>query len=143
MSLFTPADEAELAQEIVAKTLAGALHAHGSQKTLAQRAGITPVFVNNIIKRKRMPSPAMARRIAPLLPLPGTEQAAWLDHVERYWTARRQVAHAACAAVNQDAAAVVRELVACRLATFTSDPLAVRRNWERAIQLVEDIEPHL
>lgn len=143
MSLFTPADEAELAQEIVATTLAGALHAHGSQKTLAQRAGITPVFVNNIIKRKRMPSPTMARRIAPLLPLPGAEQAAWLDHVERYWTARRQAAYAACAAVQQDAAAVVRELVACRLATFTGDPLAVRRNWARAIQLGEAIEPHL
>lgn len=36
MSLFTPADEAELAQEVVATTLAGALHVYGSQKALAR-----------------------------------------------------------------------------------------------------------
>lgn len=143
MTLFTLADEAELAQEIVATTLAGALHAHGGQKSFAQRASLSTVFVNNIIKRKRMPSPPTARRLAPLLPLSHAEQTAWLDHIDRYWAARRQTASAACAAVTKDASALVHDLVACRVATFTPDPLAVRRNWERALRVGEAIEPHL
>ncbi len=143
MTLFTLADQAQLAQEVISTALAGALHTHGSQKAFAQRAGITPVFVNNIIKGKRMPSLAMARRLAPLLPLCGAEQAAWLEQVERYWQARRGVKTGIEARVKDDAAAVVRDLVNLRLSTFTTDPHAVRRGWSLAVHIGEAVAPYL
>ncbi len=141
--LFTSADEALFAQEVVAATLAGALHAHGSQKAFAQRVGVTPVFISNIIKRRRMPSLRMARRLAPFLPLSTTEQAAWLEHVERYWQARRNARSLVRAAAARDIEVLVQELTACRLSTFTSDPDTVRRQWTRAIYLGEAIQPYL
>ena len=81
MTLFTRADEAQLAQDTVATVLAGALHAHGSQKVFAQRADVSPVFINYIINGKRMPSARMAARLATLLPLSAGDQSAWLHQV--------------------------------------------------------------
>lgn len=139
MTLFTHAEEAQVAQEVVATALAGALHIHGSQKAFAREAGITPVFVNNVIKHKRMPSLRMARQIAPFLPLSPADQTAWLANVEGYWLARNRLRQSAGQRLADDPAAAVRDIMAQRLTTFSADPNAVRRGWMLATHIGEAV----
>jgi len=143
MTLLTHAEEAQLSQDVVATALAGALHMHGSQKAFAQRAGVTPVFVNNIIKGKRMPSLDMARRMAPLLPISPTDQAAWLEQVEHFWHSRRCIERTARALVREDALAMVQKLRDLRLSTFSAPPDGVRYAWDLTLKLGEALCPHL
>jgi plasmid maintenance system antidote protein VapI len=82
--LLTSAGKAEVAQEVVAAAFAGALRTHGGQKDFARAAGVAPVFVNHVVRHKRMLSVRMARRLAPLLPLSRQDQISWLGHVELY-----------------------------------------------------------
>lgn len=141
MTLFTRAEEAQVAQDTVTTVLAGALHAHGSQKALAQRAGVSPVFINYIIKGKRMPSAKMAARLAPLLPLSTGDQSAWLYQVEHYWHTHHHMTALTKAWVNDDAAAAVRGLMTCRNATFSADPQQVRHAWALALRVGEVLAP--
>lgn len=143
MTILTHAEEVQISRDTIATVLAGALHVHGSQKDFAQRAGVSPVFINYVIKGKRMPSPGMAARIAPLLPIAATDRASWLTQVESHHQASRRLHQTAAVFIHEDAAAVVQDLMACRLSTFTTDPAIVRRGWSMAIQIGQSIEPHL
>jgi hypothetical protein len=100
---------------------------------------VTPVFVNNVIKHKRMISLRMATQIVPFLPLSPVDQTSWLADVERYWLARGRTLRAAKESIVDDPAATVRNIAAQRLATFTSDSHTVRRGWMLVTEIGEAI----
>lgn len=85
MFLLTWQEETDIEQETALGILESAVRIRGNAARLAQRAGISPVHLSYIRRRRRMPRFKTARRIAAALPLPGEQQQRWLYHVERYW----------------------------------------------------------
>ncbi len=85
MFLLTVQEETDIEQETALGILESAVQMRGAARALAQRAGITPVHLSYIRRRRRMPRFKTAQRIAAALPLPKEQQQSWLCRVERYW----------------------------------------------------------
>lgn len=85
MFVLTWQEETDIEQETALGILESVLQRRGNALRLARRAGITPVHLSYIRRRRRMPRFRTARRIAAALPLPDEQQQRWLYHIERYW----------------------------------------------------------
>lgn len=90
MFLLTRAEERDIERESVIAVLDSVLRIRGSGKELAQRAGVTPVYLSYIRRQKRMPRVRTATQIARALPLETEAQQRWLSHVERYWELKKE-----------------------------------------------------
>lgn len=138
MSVLALEQEAQLAEDTVATVLRGALHRHGSQKAFATRADLSPVHVNYIIHKVRMPTSAMAQRMAHHLPLTHEECQAWVGHVDAYWRAKHALARALPAIIHDDFPNLAEAVQELRVrAVTTSNPEAAQLDYRTAMSLSE------
>lgn len=136
MSVLTLAQEAQLAQEVVATALQGALQQHGSQKAFAACVGLSPVHVNYIIHKVRMPTREMAERMAQHLPLFREECQAWTEHVDAYWRAKHALARALPARIQDDFPNLAELVQHLRVRAVTaSSPEAAHSDYRVALSL--------
>lgn len=95
MSLLDVTQQYEIERQTVRTLLDGALRTRGDEIRLARAAELSPVHLSYIRADKRMPSVAMARRLAAELSWTGEQRDGFVHHVERMWqlkvSCRREV----------------------------------------------------
>ncbi len=136
MSVLALEQEAQLAEEVIATVLQGALHRHGSQKAFAACAGVSPVHVNYIIHKIRMPTCEMAERLAQHLPLSRAECQTWVGYVNAFWRAKHALARALPAVIQDDFPSLAQVVQQLRVsAVTTNNPDAARLSYRIAMTL--------
>ncbi|MCL5999056.1 MAG: hypothetical protein M1546_23795 [Chloroflexi bacterium] len=125
MRFLTFALEAQLHREVYSALLNGLLQRSGSKRELAQRAGITSVYLSYILKLDRdpyrdsitrTPSPKAARQIAQSIDAPAEVRESLLAHMTLASEKRLRADDAACVEIlERPLAEVVDEIQQVRL----------------------------
>jgi hypothetical protein len=148
MSLITLAQEWDIEQDTLIAILDSTLRARGSEKALAQKADVTPVFLSYVRQGRRVPRLRVAQKVARALPLPTEEQETWLYHVERFWNLKQRAQATMPRAFHEQPGQEVVDEVrhAHNRATFAPDGATARAQYrgvrEAAGLLLKSMNPN-
>jgi transcriptional regulator with XRE-family HTH domain len=92
MSLLDLAQQYEIERQTIRTLLDSALGARGAEKEIARRAGLTPIHLSYIRADKRMPSVAMAQRLAAALAWTEEQREGFVHHVAQMWRLKSSLA---------------------------------------------------